>query len=128
MVRGIAYYQIVEGIRTGTRVRQQIVLSLGREPDPQVVLEEWQQLLAELEERREAAAEEAEREQLRAERERSQGGLGLPLEWGKWCPAGRELARTEEQIAKLARRVEMLVGLIQAGKISAAPHHTGGRA
>jgi hypothetical protein len=128
MVRGIAYYQIVEGIRTGTRVRQQIVLSLGREPAPQVVLEEWQRLLAELEERRAAAAAEAEREQLRADRERSQGWSVLPLEWGKLCPAGRELARTEEQIAKLARRVETLAGLIQAGKIGAAAHHTGGSA
>jgi hypothetical protein len=45
MVRGIAYYQIVEGIRTGTRVRQRIVLALGREPDPQVLLGRWRQYL-----------------------------------------------------------------------------------
>jgi hypothetical protein len=119
MVRGIAYYQIVEGIRTGTRVHQRLVLALGREPDPRVALQEWQRLLAELEERRETEKDEADEERDRM------GWWQQPLEYRTVCPAARKLVRTEARIAKLEPRVAMLAMLIKDRKVGVTPKRKG---
>src|SRR5262245_21933114 len=52
VVRGTTYWQIVEGHRDPadtSKVRQRVVLSLGRESDPHKVLEDRRRVLRELE-------------------------------------------------------------------------------
>jgi hypothetical protein len=39
LARGKVYYQIVQGVRSGPRVRQRIVMALGPTPDPAIALE-----------------------------------------------------------------------------------------
>src|SRR5262249_47572950 len=46
VVKGETYFQIVEGVRHGQRVRQRLVLALGREPDPLAVLQQWKRGLS----------------------------------------------------------------------------------
>ena len=48
IVKGTAYYQIVEGRREGGRVRQRVVLALGRTPDPEAALKGMKRTLARL--------------------------------------------------------------------------------
>jgi hypothetical protein len=43
VVKGHTYYQIVEGVRTGPKVRQRIVLALGTSPDPRATLEKMEE-------------------------------------------------------------------------------------
>jgi hypothetical protein len=50
VAKGRTYYQIVRGKRERTRVRQRVVLALGRTPDPAVALEEMRRKLAGLRE------------------------------------------------------------------------------
>jgi hypothetical protein len=110
VVKGRRYFKIVEGVRTGTQVRQRLVLSLGRESDPQVVLREWKRLLSELKQQRKM-------DEVEARRERQQHS-------GKWYrrrPKARKLGRTDDRIARLKSRIEILAGLINAGKIGMAP-------
>jgi hypothetical protein len=47
--RGRDYYQIVQGMRDGPRVRQRVIVALGTEPDPAAALEAMRRELAALE-------------------------------------------------------------------------------
>ena len=44
--KGNTYYQIVQGVRDGERVRQRIVMALGSTPDPRVGLKNMKRELA----------------------------------------------------------------------------------
>jgi hypothetical protein len=46
--KGQTYFQVVEGVRDGARVRQRIVVSLGRTPDPAAALKGMRGELARL--------------------------------------------------------------------------------
>jgi hypothetical protein len=93
IAKGHRYYQIVEGVRDGERVRQQIVMSLGTTPDPAAALKRMRRELA------------------RLERERST----WPREYS---PESRTLAhrleRLDVRIAKLRDNVFKLGALIKS--------------
>ena len=114
VVKGRRYFQIVEGVRTGTLVRQRFVLSLGREADPRVVLREWKSLLGELKQQRKTDEAEARRESQR-----------LSGKWYRRRPKARKLGRTDDRIARLKSRIEMLAGLIKDRRIGVAPRRKG---
>lgn len=52
VARGKTYYQIMEEVGDGERVRQRIVLALGRTPDPRVALKQWRRGLESLRRKR----------------------------------------------------------------------------
>ena len=52
VVKGRTYYQIVEGVRDGAKVRQRVVLALGRSPDPRRALKQWERRLKSLQKQR----------------------------------------------------------------------------
>jgi hypothetical protein len=107
VVKGRTYYLIVEGVREGPRVRQRIVLSLGREPNPRVVLRRWKRRLGRLREQQES--------------DRFEAGLEAHSLCRRGKPKARKLEKTNSRIAKLEPRVEMLAGLIKARKIGTTP-------
>jgi hypothetical protein len=104
IARGKTYYQIVEGVRTGDRVRQRIVLALGPTPDPRIALEQWRRELA------------------RLGRERRR--------WTRWDGMPKTMARLidrlDAQIAGMASKVEMLAGLIKSRSIGTTPERKEG--
>jgi hypothetical protein len=97
------YYQIVEAVRDGERVRQRVVLALGRTPDPRVALEGW---------RRDVKA-------LRLQR-----AFLAEMEWSSKRSsktAGRLIAHLDARIAETESKVERLAGLIKSKSIGTTP-------
>lgn len=102
--KGHTYYQIVEGVRTGDRVRQRIVLALGPSPDPREALKLWRRELG------------------RLQRER-----------GRWTPwdgmpkaTAKRIERLEARIEVLAGRIETLAGLTKNKSIGTTPKRKDG--
>ena len=110
VVKGATYYQIVEGKRDGDRVRQRVVLALGRTPDPRVALKEWRRELRSL--------------------ERRQGQLIFRRMWelGRSpTPADSpDIARLSVRREKLQAKIETLAGLIKSKSIGTSPKRKDG--
>jgi hypothetical protein len=106
VVKGNVYFQIVEGVREGPRVRQRIVLSLGREANPPVVLKKWRRFLIELQGYRDRVARSGS---FHSDRSKAHA-----------------LERIGARIAKLESRIARLAELILARKIGAASKRKGG--
>jgi hypothetical protein len=102
IVQGREYYQIVEGVRTGPKVRQRIVLALGTSPDPRVAMRGWRHRL----------------NRLRKWQVVFQGLVDAWIRGGTEPPASevRRLERANARIRLLEGRIEMLTGLIKSGK------------
>jgi hypothetical protein len=98
--KGHTYYQIVEGVRDGERVRQRVVVALGSTPDPR------------------AALKNIRRELARLERERGRWPRGYKPESRT---RARRLERLDARIAELAARIETLAGLIKNKSIGTTP-------
>jgi hypothetical protein len=108
VVKGHTYYQIVQGVRTGPRVRQRIVLALGQDPDPAVALRTMKRTLKRLQKRR---------EWLRRYNQLPGGGLTIT--------EARELKRLDARIGGLESRIETLAGLIETGKVGTTKSKAG---
>ena len=98
--KGHTYYQIVEGVRDGERVRQRIVMSLGTTPDPA------------------AALKNMKRELERLQRERNLWPRGYKPESRTQA---HRLQRLDVRIAELAAKIETLAGLIKNKSIGTTP-------
>jgi hypothetical protein len=110
VAKGHTYYQIVEGVRDGDKVRQRVILALGRgvptihlgcdsiteDLDPPAMLGFMRRRLAGMRQRRRFAAECV--------------GTSKTRE--------RRLAGLDRQIAALTRKVEILAGIIKNGLLS----------
>jgi hypothetical protein len=103
VVKGNTYYQIVEGVRTGTKVRQRIVLALGTSPDPRGATRTWKRYL----------------NRLRKWQKVYQHSVDGWIRSGCEPPASevRRLERANARIGKLEARIETLASLIKSGKI-----------
>jgi hypothetical protein len=108
-VKGHTYYQIVEGVRDGEKVRQRVVLALGRGVpilgDDDIAEGVDLPAMLGLARRRLAGM----RGQCRFVAERV--GTSKARE--------RRLARLDREIAALTRKVEILAGIIEKGLLSA---------
>jgi hypothetical protein len=111
VVKGKTYYQIVEGRRDGDRVRQRVILALGRIPDPRLALKEWRRDLRSL--------------------ERQQGSLLMRriLSSGRMPTAAEapEIARLSVRRKGLQAKIETLAGLIKSKSIGKTPARKGER-
>jgi hypothetical protein len=101
ITKGRTYYQIVAGVRDGERVRQQIVLTLGRTADPRKALEEWKGRL----------------KSLQTERDRWTPGVSKTTD--------RRIERLNDRIGKLKVKVEELDALIKVKLIGTTEKVTG---
>jgi hypothetical protein len=103
VVKGNTYYQIVEGVRTGPKVRQRIVLALGTSPDPRVAIRGWRRRL----------------NRLRKWQVVFQNSANACVRGGCEPPAAevRKLKDLDARIGDLESRIATLRGLIKSGKI-----------
>src|SRR5262245_7637640 len=103
VVKGRTYYQIVEGVRDGSRVRQRVVLALGTTQDPRRALEQWKRGLQRL--RRERAL------------------------WAPWPgmskTTARRIERLDARIGDLESQIAKLTGLIKAKMIGTTKKYRG---
>jgi hypothetical protein len=103
VVKGKTYYQIVEGVREGPRVRQRVVLALGTTQDPRRALEQWKRGLQ------------------RLRRERAQ--------WAPWPgmskTTARRLERLDAKIADLESHIAKLTSLIKSKMIGTTKKYRG---
>jgi hypothetical protein len=99
IARGKTYYQIVEGVREGKRVRQRVVLALGRTADPKAVLGQWQRQIVSLRKRRPSCG--------------STAGLSKMLQ--------RRIGRMDADIADLEAKIGTLDRLIKSKKVGTTP-------
>jgi hypothetical protein len=100
VAKGSIYYQIVEGYRDPddrSQVRQRVVLALGREPDPAVVLDDRRRTIRELK-RQEARYDNPKTEPLSKAQERHRQSV-------------------RDRIGKLEAFVRTLADLIKRGLI-----------
>jgi hypothetical protein len=104
IAKGHTYYQIVEGVRTGDRVRQRIVLALGPTPEPRVALKQWR------------------RELDRLQRERSPWPVGYRPESRTLA---RRLERLDARIARMQANVFKLDALIRSKLIGTTEKRSG---
>jgi hypothetical protein len=103
VAKGHTYYRIVEGVREGPKVRQRIVLSLGRESDPRRALKQWKRSL----------------DQLQRERAR------WPSETETSKTTARRIERLDAQISDLKTRIFELTSLIKVKLIGTTNKVTG---
>ena len=105
IAKGYTYYQIVEGVRDGERVRQRIVMSLGTTPDPAAALKNMRRELA------------------RLRRERNFWPIGYRPESQT---RARRLERLDVRIAEMEARVETLARIIKSKSIGTTPKRKDG--
>src|SRR5262249_20783067 len=93
--KGQTYYQVVEGVRDGARVRQRIVVSLGRTPDPAAALKGMRRELA----------------RLRQDRSRLPAGYPASRTQARW------LERLDARIGEMEIKIETLARIIKSKMI-----------
>jgi hypothetical protein len=103
VAKGHTYYQIVEGVRDGKRVRQRVVLALGRTPDPRVALEGWRRDVKALRLQRAFLAE-----------------MGWSSKRSSKT-AARVITLLDARIAETESKAERLAGLIKSKAIGTTP-------
>lgn len=100
VVKGTTYYQIVEGVRDGDRVRQRIVMALGTTPDPAEAMARMRRELA----------------RLRRERNRWPATYTTGLPGSR--TVDRRLERLDVRIGEMESRVETLAMILKNRLIS----------
>jgi hypothetical protein len=116
IAKGETYYQIVEGVREGPRVRQRVVIALGRTSNPHVALEEWRQRLKSLQWRQNVQMALARGERV--------------IVIGEPCAAKKDPVRVIERrdavIAELKSKIKQLSALLKSKKIGTTPRRKDG--